>query len=40
VTLAGEMEYDDGSDPRMALRLLAYGRAGYLKIDPQTVRYH
>jgi hypothetical protein len=40
VTLAGEMEYDDGSDPRMALRMLAYGRAGYLKIDPQTVRYH
>ena len=40
VTLAGEMEYDDGSDPRMALRLLAYERAGYLKIDPLTVRYH
>ncbi len=40
VTLVGEMEYDDGSDPRKALRLLAYERAGYLKIDPQTVRYH
>ena len=40
VTLAGEMEYDDGSDPRKALRLLAYERAGCLKIDPHAVRYH
>ena len=40
VTLVGEMEYDDGSDPRKTLRLLAYERAGYIKIDPQTVRYH
>lgn len=40
VTLAGEMEYDDGSDPRRALRLLAYERAGYLKIDPRCVCYH
>ena len=40
VTLVGEMEYDDGSDPRRALRLLAYERAGYLKIDPHAVNYH
>ena len=40
VTLVGEMEYDDGNDPRRALRLLAYERASYLKIDPRTVRYH
>ena len=40
VTLVGEMEYDDGNDPRKALRLLAYERAGYLKINPQSVRYH
>lgn len=40
VTLVGEMEYDDGTDPRRALRLLAYERAGCLKLDPQAVRYH
>ena len=40
VTLVGEMEYDDGSDSRKRLRLLAYERAGYLKIDPRVVRYH
>lgn len=40
VTLVGEMEYDDGIDPRRALRLLAYERAGCLKIDPRAVRYH
>ena len=40
VTLVGEMEYDDGTDPRRALRLLAYERAGCLKIDPQAVRYN
>lgn len=40
ITLAGEMEYDDGHDPRKALRLLAYERAGYLKIDPRAADYH
>ncbi len=40
ITLAGEMEYDDGRDPRRALRLLAYERAGYLKVDPKAVNYH
>ena len=39
VTLVGEMEYDDGSDPRRTVRLTAYERAGFLKIDPHTVRY-
>lgn len=39
VTLIGEMEYDDGSDPRRAVRLTAYERAGFLKIDPRAVRY-
>jgi hypothetical protein len=38
VTLVGEMEYDDGSDPARATRLLAYERAGYLKIG--GVPYH
>lgn len=40
ITLAGEMEYDDGNDPRKALRLLAYERAGYRKIDPRMIPYH
>jgi GNAT superfamily N-acetyltransferase len=39
ITLVGEMEYDDGSDPRRAVRLRAYERAGFLKIDPRAVRY-
>ncbi len=39
ITLVGEMEYDDGSDPRRAVRLKAYERAGFLKIDPCAVRY-
>ena len=39
ITLVGEMEYDDGSDPRRSVRLLAYERAGFQKIDPRAVRY-
>ncbi len=39
ITLAGEMEYDDGSDPRHSVRLTAYERAGFKKIDPRAVRY-
>ena len=39
ITLVGEMEYDDGTDPRRAVRLTAYERAGFLKINPRTVRY-
>ena len=39
ITLVGEMEYDDGTDPRRAVRLSAYERAGFLKIDPRAVRY-
>ena len=40
ITLVGEMEYDDGSDPKRAVRLSAYERAGYLKVAPPVVRYH
>ncbi len=40
VTLAAEMEYDDGSDPNRAIRLRAYEKAGFLKIDPTRVAYH
>jgi hypothetical protein len=39
VTLVGEMEYDDGIDPKRAVRLAAYERAGYLKIDPSVVQF-
>lgn len=39
ITLLGEMEYDDRIDPRRAVRLTAYERAGFLKIDPRVVRY-
>jgi GNAT superfamily N-acetyltransferase len=39
ITLVGEMEYDDGSDPRRTVRLTAYERAGFLKVDPSAVRY-
>jgi GNAT superfamily N-acetyltransferase len=40
VTLVGEMEYDDGTDPKCAIRLAAYERAGYVKADPAVVHYH
>lgn len=39
ITLVGEMEYDDGTDARRRVRLTAYERAGFLKIDPGSVRY-
>jgi len=39
ITLVGEMEFDDGSDPRRTVRLAAYERAGFLRIDPAAVRY-
>lgn len=39
ITLVGEMEYDDGTDPKRAVRLAAYERAGYLKVDPVAVRF-
>ncbi len=39
ITLVCEMEYDDARDPRRAVRLAAYERAGFLKIDPRVVRY-
>ena len=39
VTLAGEMEYDDGNDSRRRVRLTAYEHAGFKKIDPRAVHY-
>jgi hypothetical protein len=40
VILAGEMEYDDGKDPNRAIRLMAYEKAGFLKVDPSVVHYY
>ena len=40
VTLVAEMEYDDGSDRQRAIRLRAYEKAGFMKIDPRLVDYH
>jgi hypothetical protein len=40
VTLIGEMEYDDGSEPKRGIRLKAYERAGFGKVDPVIARYH
>ena len=39
ITLVGEMEYDHGGDPRRPVRLTAYESAGFLKIDPASIRY-
>jgi hypothetical protein len=33
------MEYNDGSDPKRAVRLAAYERAGYVKVAPSMVQY-
>jgi hypothetical protein len=40
VTLAAEMEHDDGTDPGRAIRLRAYERAGFMKVDPKSIAYH
>ena len=40
VTLAAEMEYEDGGDPQRAIRLSAYEKAGFVKIDPRCVDFH
>ena len=40
ITLVAEMEYDDGVDPQRAIRLSAYEKAGFVKVDPRRVDYH
>ena len=40
VTLVAEMEYDTPDDPQRAIRLRAYEKAGFLKVDPRLVHYH
>lgn len=39
ITLVAEMEHPDGHTPGVMARLRSYDRAGFLKIDPDTVRY-
>ncbi len=39
ITLVGEMEHPDPSDPPSIIRLKAYEHAGYLKVDPARVPY-
>jgi GNAT superfamily N-acetyltransferase len=39
ITLVGEMEYPDGKDDARTIRLGAYERAGFRKIDPAVVDY-
>lgn len=39
ITLAGEMEFPDGKDEARNIRLLAYEKAGYLKVDPRGMPY-
>ncbi|HZJ17535.1 MAG TPA: hypothetical protein VFD27_20955 [Chthoniobacteraceae bacterium] len=40
ITLVAEMEYDDRRDPDRTIRLRAYEKAGFVKIDPRFVDYH
>lgn len=39
ITLVAEMEYPQPDDPPRMIRLQAYERAGFRKIDPSLVRY-
>ena len=40
VTLLAEMEHPAPDDPARAIRLAAYEKAGFQKIDPAAVAYH
>lgn len=40
ITLIAEMEYPQPDDPARMIRLQAYEKAGFRKIDPRMVRYH
>lgn len=39
ITLVAEMEHPDGVTPMIMARLRSYDRAGFRKIDPDTVHY-
>src|SRR5260221_2463829 len=40
ITLIAEMEYPDERDEMRAIRLKAYERAGFKKLDPAAIDYH
>lgn len=40
ITLVAEMEYDDGTDPARTIRLRAYEKSGFRKIDPRIVHFY
>lgn len=40
ITLVGEMEFETPGEPERTIRLRAYEKAGFRKIDPASVRYH
>lgn len=40
ITLCAEMEYPDGHDEARSIRLRAYERSGYRKVDPAVIDYH
>jgi hypothetical protein len=40
ITLLAEMEYPRAADPPYLIRLQAYERAGFRKVDPQVVHYY
>lgn len=40
VTLVAEMEYDTEDDAARVIRLRAYEKAGFLKVDPAAVSYY
>ena len=40
VTMVAEMEHDGSDDPAQVIRLRAYERGGFRKIDPAVVTYH
>jgi len=40
ITLLAEMEYPQPDDPARMIRLQAYERAGFRKIDPALISYH
>lgn len=39
ITLVGEMELPDNQDEARMIRLIAYEKAGYLKVDPKVIPY-
>jgi hypothetical protein len=40
ITLVGEMDPPNPEDPPSLVRLAAYERAGFLKVDPATLSYY